>query len=504
MAIRHIQIHSILVLLTIVAFGSFAKAGVMVSVHDKATLIKAAERAKAGDIIVLAPGIYNDCNLTLNAVGTKEAPIVIRSEKPHESIVSGKSFWEIRGQFIRIEALTFKGLHDGNERSTAGIVFLGAQFCRLTRCHFEDNEVRSLVAVVRGGAYNRVDHNTFTHNAAIHVNVSPSRDGIYPQFTRIDHNTFSDVPMIENGNGRETVKIGLSPYTWGELKAYTLVEFNTFIRCDGEPEIVSSKCSSNIFRQNTFDNCEGELVLRGGHDCVISGNTFNQCTGGIRLSGSRHLVLNNVITGSRGTDRYLDVPNDGSGIRLVYGADIKNPAYYFAVSECLIAHNTIADCLDVAIEIGSLQGRDLIATSNDGADGWNAKRFGKNTVLAVAPFDNQFANNLLSAKEGMLIRNVDAPKNTSRANLLITSGGADLGWHSELDEILAGPISLGNGRSLPADIPIKTDPVDLGEAVGSQPAQVGAYPPDTLAENATIQKWIELSPADAAWLFDGD
>ena len=46
---------------------------------------------------------------------------------------------------------------------------------------------------------------------------------------------------------------------------YTVVEFNLFEDCDGDPEIVSVKSCDNIIRHNTFLKSYGTLSLRHGN-----------------------------------------------------------------------------------------------------------------------------------------------------------------------------------------------------------------------------------------------
>ena len=450
-------------------------------VADVEALVEAVREAVPGDTILLEAGVYEDCSLEIDVVGTETKPLVIRGADRESTVIGGQTRWELSGEYIQIENLRFRGLEDRGEKESSGLVIVEASFCRITNCVFEENEALPLITVSRSGVHNRIDQNRFSRNPTVHLYIDPNRTtGEYPLYTRIDHNTFSDVPMIPKGNGREIMKIGRSPYTYGDGKAFARIEFNTFTRCDGEPEIISNKCSANVFRGNRFIDCEGELVMRGGHDCVIMGNTFENCTGGIRLSGSRHLVLNNTVRGSRGTDRYLDVPNAGSGIRLVYGADVVDPAYYFAVSGCLIAHNTIEGSRDVGIELGTFKDRDLVATSSDGGKGWDAERLGVNTVLAVAPFDNRIVSNVVSGRRGTLIRSVEANENVTASNRLIAFGGVEVGFISERDEVLAeGDVSQ--------DLELE----DLSEFLGFESAQPGTIEIDLEAQEVVIKKWIQ-------------
>src|SRR5262249_22564364 len=77
----------------------------------------------------------------------------------------------------------------------------------------------------------------------------------------------------------------------------TLVEYNLFEQCNGDPEVVSDKTSDNIYRFNTIVNCKGHLSLRDGDRCLVQGNLIFNSSGGIRVYGSDHFVFNNYVEG---------------------------------------------------------------------------------------------------------------------------------------------------------------------------------------------------------------
>ena len=92
-----------------------------------------------------------------------------------------------------------------------------------------------------------------------------------PNRHRIDHNHFGHRPPLRR-NGGETIRVGNS---WSSMSSSgTLVERNLFDRCDGELEIISSKSSDNVYRQNTLRACAGMLTLRHGNRCLVADNYF--------------------------------------------------------------------------------------------------------------------------------------------------------------------------------------------------------------------------------------
>jgi poly(beta-D-mannuronate) lyase len=151
-----------------------------------------------------------------------------------------------------------------------------------------------------------------------------------------DHNLFKDKDKVSWPvyNGGECVQIGQDPVLLGTRYAYSLVRDNRFIHCNGEPEVTSNKSSGNKYIHNYFEDRNGELVMRGGHDCLMDSNTIKGGIGGLRVNGTHHTKTNYTLSG---------LP---TGIRLVY--DMANGkteiGFYIAASDCVISNNTIANC----------------------------------------------------------------------------------------------------------------------------------------------------------------
>ncbi len=212
----------------------------------------------------------------------------------------------------------------------------------------------------------------------------------------IRDNRFEDIPPAGR-NGRETIKIGTNQPTYGHVRVETIVEDNTFIRCDGEGEIISNKCAGNIYRRNVFEQCKGELVMRGGRDCIIEENRFDECNGGIRICGTGHIVRNNVIVNSRGT-----------GIRLYYGMTAEQGGHYQAAGRCEISNNTIVNAERAGILVGDAGGRD-----------WKEEG-----IQNVPPSKNRIFNNIVVGKSDDLLVSRDAPDNAINGNFLHIQGSA--------------------------------------------------------------------------------
>jgi hypothetical protein len=128
----------------------------------------------------------------------------------------------------------------------------------------------------------------------------------------VHHNYFHDF-ISPGGNGAETIRTGLSGLSLSTGSA--VIEYNLFVRCDGENEMISNKSSGNTYRYNTVLDCPGgEISQRHGNDCLYYGN-YMRNTQGMRIYGDRHKIFNNYFEGNS-----IGV-NMGNGDGDVYNGD---------------------------------------------------------------------------------------------------------------------------------------------------------------------------------------
>lgn len=383
----------LLIVLTIAGlFPAEALRAKSYSIDSTATFEKAMESAKPGDSIIIADGRYENWIISLDADGTQEQPIVVQPQTPGEVIFTGISKFSITGNYIHLQDLLFN--HCKMENMSI-VEFNGTAHSRvrnLTFQHCEGN--RPVVRFIKGANHNllRKCHFIDIAGRSVHVNVGDEIEEFgVPAHNTIQDNVFQDIPPLGE-NGRETVKLGQSQPTYGHIKTYTLVEGNTFLRANGEAEIISNKCSNNTFRRNTFIDCEGELVMRGGSFCLIEGNYFSNCKGGIRLSGTHHTVKDNVVINSGRT-----------GIRLQYGMTKEQGGHYQAVSQCSISNNTIINAEYFGI---------LIGDSRSNEPGEKGKQ-------NIAPENNHIFDNLIISPSENHIFADQAPDNLVQNNSLL-------------------------------------------------------------------------------------
>lgn len=366
------------------------------TVNNQSDLIKATSTALPGDEIIIANGNYSNWETVINTKGIAGKPIIIRSESPGKVTFSGdvnKPVFQITGSYTEISGINFTGCNVFKAQGGFLIELKNAKHCRITDCMFTKNTAKDqfmpIVVIAGKGENNRVDHCTFTgniNNQEVQVKITA---GAVPLNSLIDHNIFKDKNKVswKVFNGGECVQVGQDPVLLGTQYAYTTVRDNHFIYCNGEAEVISNKSSGNRYINNHFEDCLGELVMRGGHDCLIDSNRFKSGMGGIRINGTHHTITNNVFNG---------LP---TAIRLMYGmAKGKNETgFYIAASDCLIKNNYITNTT-TGILIGDSKNAD-----------WNGKfdtkKYPSRTMQDVAPFNNTFIGNKIENTQTPILHN---------------------------------------------------------------------------------------------------
>lgn len=324
--------------------------------------------ALPGDTFVMADGDYKLAWLKLSCVGTSEQPIVLMAEHTRNARVTGTGCITL----LNAAYMVFDGL-DFDMAATSSIMkYQGAHHIRVTNCRFtmsKDKEDQTSKWILIGdlwenetcaSGHNRFDHNIFEDKQdGGSLFVIDGSHGGTPQISvhdTIDHNIFRRVGPRAS-NEKETIRIGVSDLT--TRSAWTIVEYNEFEDCDGDPEIVSVKSCDNIIRYNTFRRCLGTLCLRQGFRNRAEGNSFygegktaefegrTIGCGGVRVYGKDHVVTGNYMEGLTGDtwDAGLTLTNgDATNTSTNYSA-------HFLPENVQMTHNTLIDCQS-GIEIG--------------------------------------------------------------------------------------------------------------------------------------------------------
>ena len=406
---------------------------------DFETLVES-KKLTPGDTIVWADGIINDVELDIAGIdGTETQPITLRAATPGGVIVRGESqfkvgakWWVIRGFHFDGEPNKVNSYCTFQFRSNGGVP---AEHVRLTNCAFTnlttDEETSKWLLLF--GRSNSIDHCHFSgknsKGALITVELGYLKSNTTAKHC-ISNNYFGNVAP-QDGNDNETIRIGASEDQ--NKPASCIIRENYFVRCNGEPEIISNKSSFNVFERNTFRQCDGCLVLRHGHHATVEGNYFfgdgALNAGGIRVSDSHHTIVNNYLQDLTGTK--WNAAFSILGGRKKSGG---NDNGYQAVDNIKIIHNSIINCKQSIL---------------------------LNKAKGSRPPTGVFANNLISSSSGPLIsEELPATNLEWKGNLM---HGAKIG--AEIDAEFSDPkLKLIDGLVRPdktgpaADTGIKLDP----------------------------------------------
>ncbi|GGI52666.1 hypothetical protein GCM10011425_38780 [Mucilaginibacter galii] len=373
-----------MLMLLLFAQVSFAKSYL---IHNEQEFKAANDNARPGDVIRIANGTYAPWAVTLSASGTKTQPVTLTAETVGKVIFTGdvkQTLIKVTGNYAVINGINFTGCKLLKEDGKTGLLINldNTQYSKITNCYFEKNrgtvQFMGLVIVSGTGQHNQIAHCTFNGNIdELDIQVKITKTADCPLYTLINNNVFQNKEKVswKVFNGGECVQVGQDPVLLGTRSPKTTVRNNQFTRCNGEGEVISNKSSDNKYIKNVFENCDGELVMRGGHDCLIDSNTIKGGDSGIRINGTGHTVTNNTIS---------DVK---TAIRLMYGmAKGKNEVgFYIAPNGCLIQNNTISNAT-TGILVGDNKNQDWTGK-------FDTTRYPSRVMQDVPPTNNKFDNN---------------------------------------------------------------------------------------------------------------
>ncbi len=381
-------IKNTIALITIILFTYSNLSAKRTHVKSAAEISTAMLTALPGDTLVMANGNWANQKIVFKGNGTALKPIVLNAETPGHIMLTGNSSIKIAGTYLIVDGLQFI-----NGYSTSGVAVvefkdgsLESSNCRLTNSSILDyNPADSKLDykwISLYGQYNRVDHCYLKGKNHLGTTLVVWLSN-KPNYHLIDSNYFGYRPVYPE-NGAETIRIGTSD--WSMYDSFTTVEYNYFEECNGETEIISSKSCGNIYRYNTFKDCQGTLTLRHGNRCTVEGNFFlcgnKTNSGGIRIIGEDHKVINNYIENSNG-DSYK------SAITLMNGVPNSPLNRYYQVKRALVAFNTVVNGR-YSLLIGA----------------------GKDAELSLPPLDCKIVNNIFYSTRSPLVTFTDTPINT--------------------------------------------------------------------------------------------
>jgi poly(beta-D-mannuronate) lyase len=362
-------------------------------------LTKASKTAKAGDVIVMANGTWNNAEILFEGAGTAAKPITLKAQQKGKVIITGKSNLRIAGQHLIVEGLVFK---NGYSPTTDLIAFRKdartvANNCRMSECvidNFNSPERNNVEAwVVLFGKNNRVNLCQFIdkRNQGVTLIVRLDTPESVENKHIIDHNYFGFRQNL-GSNGGETIRIGVSQNSM--MNSQSIVEYNYFDRCNGEQEIISNKSNQNTYRFNTFYECQGTLTMRHGNETWIEGNVLIgngvAHTGGIRVINEKQTVINNYCEGLTG-QRFR------GALTVMNGVPNSPLNRYVPVKESQVLNNTFVDCAHIELGAGNDKERSeapqtTLLKGNLFYQTKQAQKFGVYADLSGITFENNIVN----------------------------------------------------------------------------------------------------------------
>ena len=318
----------------------------LIEVSDQDALNKAIESCKAGDVIVLADGVWKDVQIKFVGEGTDSEPIILKAETPGKVFIEGESYIKFGGKYLVVEGLHFR---NGYSPGSAVIEFRIDENTIANHCTFTNSVIEDFNKMTRDDADRWVQfwgqHNTLSNNyiagktnrgPTIRVDLKGNEH--INNYHQIVGNHFGPRPP-KGGPSGETIQIGDSFSSMSP--SYTMVADNLFEACNGEVEVISSKTNFNEFRNNVFYKSEGSLVTRHGNYVTIDGNYFigdgvNENYGGIRIINTGHWVTNNYFYNLKGK-------NFRSPLAVMNGIPKSPLNRYNQVTDVVVAYNTFVN-----------------------------------------------------------------------------------------------------------------------------------------------------------------
>ncbi|MCF7922492.1 MAG: T9SS type A sorting domain-containing protein [Candidatus Marinimicrobia bacterium] len=370
---------------------------------------------RPGDIIQLADGVYDTGGISMETSGTSSEPIIIRAAHIGGAVLAGESYFSLR----RSEYITIEGFHFTSDRYTV-IKLEACNNIRITRNTFQITETEGQNGkwVYIGGVWdeqdrlshhNRIDHNIFRDKHQLGNFITIDGGDNVSQHDRIDHNYFYNIGP-RHDNEMEAIRVG-----WSELSltnGYTVIEYNLFEDCDGDPEIISIKSCKDTVRYNTIKRSQGTVSLRHGDGSVIHDNFFlgdgKDGTGGVRVYARNHKIYNNYFSNLTGSlwDAAITLTNGDT--------DTGSLSAHWRIDNVSITHNTLVNNYS-NIEIGY----------GCADNSWSRE-----------PRNVTMANNLVVGSQKDLIEIINEPTNfTWSGNIMFPQGGFGIGMEAGTNEI---------------------------------------------------------------------
>lgn len=380
----------------------------------------AISNASAGTTIILANQTWTDVQININKTGTESNPITIKAQTPGNVFFEGRSNISLGGSYIIFEGVIFQnasGLITNGDKIEPIIEFRDTSNNDCVNCIVRNVKIDSYNGtssqetlkfkwIIIYGEYNEVSYSSFIGKNGVGSIINDNHNNSTPDYSKIHHNYFADrVPVNNDVNGlndQDAIRIGVSTTSLSD--SFTEVYDNFFNNWSGEVEIISNKCGSNKYYNNTFRDFQGTLTLRHGNNTEVYGNYFfannNSFSGGIRVIGEDHKIYNNYIEGVNHRKPSGSGSGATGGINVSNGKPNSALNEYYQVKNVQIINNTLVNC-DLAIRIGTKV----------------------NSALTLAPENLIVANNIMLNSSDSAFEETTVPFGTSIYEGNITQNG---------------------------------------------------------------------------------
>jgi poly(beta-D-mannuronate) lyase len=380
----------------------------------------AISNASTGTTIILANQTWTDVQININKTGTESNPITIKAQTPGNVFFEGRSNISLGGSYIIFEGVIFQnasGLITNEDKIEPIIEFRDTSNNDCVNCIVRNIKIDSYNGtssqetlkfkwIIIYGEYNEVSYSSFIGKNGVGSIINDNHNNSTPDYSKIHHNYFADrVPVNNDVNGlndQDAIRIGVSTTSLSD--SFTEVYDNFFNNWSGEVEIISNKCGSNKYYNNTFRDFQGTLTLRHGNNTEVYGNYFfannNSFSGGIRVIGEDHKIYNNYIEGVNHRKPSGSGSGATGGINVSNGKPNSALNEYYQVKNVQIINNTLVNC-DLAIRIGTKV----------------------NSALTLAPENLIVANNIMLNSSDSAFEETTVPFGTSIYEGNITQNG---------------------------------------------------------------------------------
>ena len=266
--------------------------GTIAQVNSIDEFQSAINSAKPGEIITLKNGVYTtDKPVIIACAGAKDKPVIIQAETVGGVEIRGThGFTFDNAAYVVASGFNFTHAAGGNT------IKINAHNIHINRCTFGPSNGPGYYLGVRGDDC-EISYCEFRDKDRVGNMIDVAgENGQVARRLHIHHSYFHDFKKSSvegEGNGLEVIRLGLSGLSMSY--GYGLVEYNLFVRCEGENELITNKSCGNTYRYNTFLDSRGaQLTLRHGNDCIAEKNYFRN-TDGLRIFGDRNKVRENYF-----------------------------------------------------------------------------------------------------------------------------------------------------------------------------------------------------------------